>query len=141
MEIHGSSSAVALLGLEDLVVLAATEVDGKLHQLIETTADRVGCPSCGVVAVPHGRRRVWVRDLPAGGRPVALRWSKRVWRCEDAECERGSWTEASPAIAPRACLPNGPVVMPVGGWAETATLSPRWRCLPAGTGETRRRRG
>ena len=104
MEIHGSSSAVALLGLEDLVVLAATEVDGKLHQLIETTADRVGCPSCGVVAVPHGRRRVWVRDLPAGGRPVALRWSKRVWRCEDAECERGSWTEASPAIAPRASL-------------------------------------
>ena len=52
MEIHGSSSAVALLGLEDLVVLAATEVDGELHQLIETTADRVGCPSCGVLAVP-----------------------------------------------------------------------------------------
>ena len=104
MEIHGSSSTVALLGLEDFVVLAATEVDGELHQLIETTADRVGCSICGVVAVPHGRRRVWVRDLPAGGRPVALRWSKRVWRCEDTDCERGSWTERSPAIASRASL-------------------------------------
>jgi transposase len=102
--INGSSSAVALLGLEGFVVLAATEVDGELHQLIETTADRVGCPGCGVVAVPHGRRKVWVRDLPAGGRPVALRWSKRVWRCEEILCERGSWTERSPAIAPRASL-------------------------------------
>ena len=73
MDGNGSSGAVALLGLEGFVVRSAIEVDGELHQLIETTADRVGCPSCGVVAVPHGRRRVWVRDLPAGGRPVALR--------------------------------------------------------------------
>src|SRR4051812_31662988 len=78
--VESSASAVALLGLPDFVVLAATEVDGELHQLIETTADRVGCPECGVVALPHGRRPVWVRDLPAGGRPVALRWRKRVWR-------------------------------------------------------------
>ena len=104
MDDNVRSSAVALLGLDGFVVLAATEVDGELHQLIETTADRVGCPDCGVVAVPHGRRRVWVRDLPAGGRPVALLWSKRVWRCEEALCERGSWTERSAAIAPRASL-------------------------------------
>ena len=141
MEIDGSASAAALLGLEDFVVLAAAEVDGELHQLIETTATVVGCSTCGTAASAHDRREVQVRDLPSGGRPVVLVWSKRVWRCEDAECERGSWTEASPAIAPRACLPNGPVVTPAGGWAETATLSPRWRCLPAGTGETRRRRG
>ena len=98
------SSAVALLGLDGFVVLAATEVGGELHQLIETTAARVGCADCGVVATPHGRRRVWVRDLPAGGRPVALLWSKRVWRCQEALCERGSWTERSSAIAPRASL-------------------------------------
>jgi transposase len=100
----GSSSTVALLGLDGFAVLAAAEVDGELHQLVETTADRVGCPACGVVAVPHGRRRVWVRDLPAGGRPVALRWSKRVWRCEDADCEQATWTERSAAIAARASL-------------------------------------
>lgn len=57
-----------------------------------------------MVALPHGRRRVAVRDLPAGGRPVALWWSKRIWRCEDPDCERGSWTERSTAIAPRASL-------------------------------------
>ena len=104
MGIESSASAVALLGLPDFVVLAATEVDGELHQLIETTAERVGCPECGVVAVAHGRRPVWVRDLPAGGRPVALRWRKRVWRCADRDCEVRTWTECSEAIAPRASL-------------------------------------
>jgi hypothetical protein len=68
----------------------------------------VGCADCGVVATSHGRRRVWVRDLPAGGRPVALLWSKRVWRCQEAVCERGSWTERSDAIAPRASLTASP---------------------------------
>jgi len=104
VEDDARSSAVALLGLDGFVVLCAIEVDGELHQRIETTADRIGCPSCGVLAVPHGRRRVWVRDLPAGGRPVALCWSKRIWRCQEPMCERTSWSERSAAIAPRASL-------------------------------------
>ena len=104
MEMDGSASAVALLGPDGFVVCAATVIDGELHQLIETTAARVGCPSCGVAASAHDRREVRVRDLPSGGRPVVLVWSKRVWRCEDPDCTTRTWTESNPAIAARASL-------------------------------------
>jgi len=100
----GSAGDDARLGLDGFAVLAAAEVDGELHQLVETTAARVGCPACGVVAVGHGRRRAWVRDLPAGGRPVALLWAKRVWRCADGDCPQGTWTEQTAAIGARASL-------------------------------------
>ena len=104
MDVDGSTGDDARLGLDGFVVVAAAEVDGELHQLVETTAARVGCPACGVVAVAHGRRRAWVRDLPSGGRPVALCWVKRVWRCADRDCARGTWTEQTAAIGPRASL-------------------------------------
>jgi len=78
--VDGNASGASRLGLDGFVVVTAAKVDGELHQLMETTAARVGCPSCGVVAVGHGHRRASVRDLPAGGRPVALCWAKRVWR-------------------------------------------------------------
>ncbi len=104
MEIDGSASAVALLGLDGFVVLAASVIDGELHQLVETTATVVGCSACGVAASPHDRREVRVRDLPSGGRPVVLVWSKRVWRCEEPDCEVRTWSEQHPAIAPRASL-------------------------------------
>ena len=104
MEDDGSAGDDARLGLDGFAVLAAAEIDGELHQLVETTAARVGCPACGVVAVGHGRRRAWVRDLPAGGRPVALLWAKRVWRCADGDCPQGTWTEQTAAIGARASL-------------------------------------
>ena len=53
-------------------VLAAAEVAGEVELLVETAATLVGCPDCGVVAVPKDRRAVTVRDLPVGGRPVVL---------------------------------------------------------------------
>lgn len=77
-------------------------------------ASRLGCPDCGVVAVLHGRRKVWVRDLPADGRPVALLWSKRVWRCEEPPCERGSWTKRSSGSGSperRTGTPTAPVLV------------------------------
>jgi len=104
LEIDGSASAAALLGLDGFVVLAAAVVDGELHQLIETTASVVGCSTCGTAASAHDRREVRVRDLPSGGRPVVLVWSKRVWRCADADCPVRTWTETTPLILPRASL-------------------------------------
>ena len=93
-----------MLGLPGFVVLAVSEVDGELEQAIETTVDLVGCPECGAVAQLHDRRPCWVRDLPAGGRPVILVWVKRVWRCPHALCPKRTWTETSSVIAPRASL-------------------------------------
>ena len=104
MGFEHSESAVALVGMDGFRLLAALEVDGELHQLVETTAEVVGCSGCGVRAVSKGRRKVRVRDLPAGGRRVVVVWSKRIWRCPDADCDVRTWTERADAIAPRASL-------------------------------------
>ena len=101
---EASESAVALVGMDGFRLLAAAQVDGELHQLVETTAALVGCPECGVRAVSKGRRKVRVRDLPSGGRRAVVVWWKRIWRCAEPDCGVGSWTEQSEAIAPRASL-------------------------------------
>ena len=101
MEIDGSAST-AMLGLDGFVLLAVSSHDDELEQAVETTAAEDFCRGCGVQARLHGRRPTWVRDLPAGGRPVTLVWVKRVWRCVQAGCPVSTWTETSAAIAPRA---------------------------------------
>jgi len=101
---ESSESAVAVLGLEGFVLLAAVEVDGELHQLVETDASIVGCSGCGGRALSKGRRRTKVRDLSCGGRPVVIVWAKRLWRCGDADCDVRGWSETSPLITPRASL-------------------------------------
>ena len=104
MDDKARRGAAALLGLDGFVLTGPLEVDGELHQLVETRASRVGCSGCGVMATPQDRRTVKVRDLPAGGRPVVLEWAKRIWRCDDADCEVRTWSERTLAIAPRALL-------------------------------------
>src|SRR5947209_17628659 len=101
---HGSAGATARLDIDDMTAGAQLEVDGELWIMVGTTADAVGCPDCGTRAVGHGRRVVRVRDLPMAGRRVVLVWRKRLWRCPDADCERRTWSEQHPAIAPRASL-------------------------------------
>jgi transposase len=102
--LHGSDGATALLGLDGFVVGAHELVDGEWWLLIETTADLVGCPACGVRAIGHGRRRVQVRDEPIAGRPVRLVWRKRIWRCREVDCEVGTWSETHAAITARSSL-------------------------------------
>jgi transposase len=80
---EAAGTATLALGLPGFVVLTAAEYGGELELLIETTESVTGCPECGVVAVVHDRRPRWVRDLPAGGRPVTLVWFTRVWRCAE----------------------------------------------------------
>ena len=96
-----NSSATVRLALEGMAVLAVSERDGEVEYAIESTAATGWCPACGAQARLHGRRPTWVRDLPAGDRAVTLVWVKRVWRCVHPECERQTWTETHPAIAPR----------------------------------------
>src|SRR5947199_10873410 len=90
--------------MPEFVVLAATEEDGEVWLLVETTATTTGCAGCGVRAEPKGRRETTVRDLPVAGRPCVLVWRKRRWTCPDPDCEVKTWSEASDAIAPRAVL-------------------------------------
>jgi transposase len=101
---QGSASASRLLGLDGFEVLATEMMGGEWRLVIQTSAEVVGCPGCGVRAQTHGRRTVGVRDLPIGGRPVVLAWRKRLWRCREPACGVRTWTERSAAIAPRAVL-------------------------------------
>ena len=103
---HDGSGVSALLGLDGFVVVAQLLDDetGEWWLAVETTEDRAWCPTCGVRAVGHGRRRVKVRDLPMADRPVVLVWAKRLWRCPEPACPTGTWSEESDAIAPRAVL-------------------------------------
>ena len=97
-------AGAVLVGLPDFEVLASGEVGGEIELLVQLRARVEGCPKCGVVAKPKGRRAVLVRDLPARGRPVTLVWSKRLWRCAEQQCPMGSWSQTHPEIAPRAVL-------------------------------------
>ena len=93
-----SGDAVALLGMEGFDVLSTIGEDGELFVLVETSLARLGCPSCGVVAVGHGRSTVQIRDLPSGGRPVRLVWRKRRGLCPDPDCATNSFTEESTLV-------------------------------------------
>jgi len=102
--VQQQDTAAEMLGLPGFRVLASAECDGELQVQVETTEDFVGCPSCAVVAVLHDRRLRLVRDLPAGGRPVLLCWSKRVWRCRYRACPRVTFSERTEAIRPKGVL-------------------------------------
>jgi hypothetical protein len=65
-----ASVTAALLGLAGFEILAAAEVGGEVEVLVQTPAQLVGCPRCGVIATAKDRRPVWVRDLPV----AAARW-------------------------------------------------------------------
>ncbi|MDI3314543.1 MAG: transposase [Mycobacterium sp.] len=79
----------------------ASQHDGEVEYAIETTAVTGWCPVCGAQAGLHDRCPTWVRDLPAGNRPVTLVWIKRIWRCVHPQCEQQTWTETHPEIAAR----------------------------------------
>jgi transposase len=101
---HVTALPCLLLGLDGFRLLAATRHGHELVLLVETTTDRDVCRSCGVRAGSKGRARTTVRDVPIGGRPTVLVWKKRIWRCEQPECDAGSWRETTSAIRPRAVL-------------------------------------
>ncbi len=111
--------AEALLGLSEFRVLDVTEFPDELWVSVETTADVVGCPRCGVHALAHERKRVDIRDLPCFGRPARLIWLKRRWRCADVDCEAKTWTEEVPMCLPGRSSPCGPEPRRRARWASS----------------------
>ena len=104
--------AEALVGLDGFRVLDVRENPDEVCITVETSADLVGCPRCGVRALAKERKRVDIRDLPCFGRPARLVWLKRRWCCADPDCEQKTWTEGSPHVpvslrAHRACRRRG----------------------------------
>ena len=93
-----------MFGVPGVGVLAAGELGGELHLLVETTRQVEGCRSCGVVAVAHGRREHLLRDAPFGHRPVVVMWRKRIFRCAEPACPVTTFSEDHPLAGHRAAL-------------------------------------
>jgi transposase len=83
---------VNVLGVED-----DESVPLRVH--VETTAEVVGCTSCGTRARVKDRRPVALVDLAAFGRPAVLVWHKRRWFCPEGDCDVGTFTEIDARIA------------------------------------------
>ncbi len=83
--------------------------------MVETDQQVEGGRDCGVLAVPHGRRKHLLHDAPFGHRRVRVRWRKRVWRCAEPACPVVTFSETHPLAAPRALLTERAVV-----WAADA---------------------
>ncbi len=88
---------------------AVQEVTGRrgmfLRVQVESPGRVEGCRVCGVVMQSRGRREVRLIDTPCFGRPVELVWRKRTWRCAEASCPSGAFTEQDDGVArPRALL-------------------------------------
>jgi ferredoxin len=82
----GCPTAAVMFGVPGIRVLAAGEVGGEPHVLVEIVERVGGCRSCGVVAAAHRRRERLLRAAPFGHRPVVVMWRKRTLRCAEAAC-------------------------------------------------------
>ncbi len=101
--------ADALFGVPGMHVLDVSEQPlgadrRRLVVTVETDADLIGCPRCGVLAIGHGRREHRTADAPCFGVPTTVVWRKRIWRCPDPDCPGGTFSEVHDLIAPRAAL-------------------------------------
>ena len=114
METDATRMCALLVGLPDVNVLAVDDDDPAvpLRVHVETTADTVGCSSCGIRARVKDRRPVALVDLAAFGRPAVLVWHKRRWSCVELDCSTGTLTETDGRIA----APRAKVTDRAGRW-------------------------
>ncbi|WP_211675644.1 transposase family protein [Ornithinibacter aureus] len=86
--------------------MAQVELDdegGRVVHVVTDDESAAGCPSCGVLSTSvKGHAVTRPRDVPYGQAPLHLVWHKRRWRCREAACPRGSFTESLPAVPARA---------------------------------------
>ena len=75
-----------------------------LRLVVETGSAGTGCPGCGVIAEPRGRRVRRLHDIPAFGAPVQLVWRQRRYRCGESACGVGGFSEDHELAVPRGKL-------------------------------------
>src|SRR5215213_6877281 len=108
--------ADAIFDVPDIHVLDV-EIDDRSRLVLTVESGQLehGCPSCGVLAIGHGRRVHVVHDAPCFGRVSVVRWLKRVWRCREPGCPTVTFSEQHDLAAPRAVLTSRAV-----SWAVDA---------------------
>ena len=99
-----SDATSVLFGLEDeFSVLEARRVDAAtVMVVIEQAVGEAPCPACGVFTGAVKDRPVMrLKDVPACGQTVDLRWRKRRLVCGEVLCPRKTFTQTSAAVRPR----------------------------------------
>lgn len=99
--------AAIMIGFPESRVLSVDEDGAGLHVEVETADDGVSCGRCGAAAALEGRAVVVGR--PEGlmfGRPLALSWQLRRWRCPSPDCATDVWTEDVPSGSARSDRPE-----------------------------------
>jgi transposase len=121
----GCPLAAEIVGIPGVRVLSAHHegdaTSGVLRVVVETDVGLVGCRSCGVLAVAHGRRVRVLHDVPFGHRQVRLSWRQRLWRCEEPLCPVRTWTEEHDLAPPRGRLTHRAVSWAADALAEDDT--------------------
>ena len=97
--------ADAIFDVPDMHVLDV-EVDERSRLVLTVESGRVeqGCPSCGVLAVGHGRRVRQLHDVRCFGRVTLVCWLVRIWRCREPAVPTGTFSEAHNQAPPRMAL-------------------------------------
>ena len=101
---------------------------------VESGQLEAGCPSCGVLAVGHGRRTHLLHDVPCFGRVTVLQWRKRVWRCREPLCATDTFSETHDLAPPRALLTVRAVRWAADALNRTTPPARRWPVILAWTG-------
>ena len=102
-----SDHAAVLFGLEDqFSVLHVARVDtDTVTAVVELTSRDGPCPECGVLSSAVKERPTSrLKDLPAAGQQVQLRWRKRRLLCREQLCPRRTFTQTCTAVRPRGRL-------------------------------------
>jgi transposase len=114
--------ADAIFDVPDMHVLDV-EIDDeqRLVLTVESGQQEAACPSCGVVAVGHGRRVRLLHDAPCFARVTLLRWLVRIWRCREQACPTQSFSETHELAPPRTVLTTRAVAWATGAlsWDDT----------------------
>jgi transposase len=90
-----------LFGLPGVAVARVDRaVDGgRVVHVVTDDPAAACCPDCGTVSRSvKGNVTTRPKDLPYGETPLRVVWHKRRWRCRQARCERGSFTEQLPEL-------------------------------------------
>jgi transposase len=93
----------------------------RLVLTVESAQQEAACPSCGVVAVGHGRRVRLLHDAPCFARVTLLRWLVRIWRGREQACPTQSFSETHELAPPRTVLTTRAVAWATGAlsWDDT----------------------
>jgi zinc-finger of transposase IS204/IS1001/IS1096/IS1165 len=91
-----------MLDVIPLVIRCLRLANGQLLLEAEGARERVPCPSCAAESDQvHGHYQRSPLDLPWRGQPVRVSLRVRRFRCLVPECERQTFAEAFPGLAPR----------------------------------------